>query len=709
DRRIRQESQFELVKRGAAKELTSVALNGKNQLARIHALWGMGQIGAKTNGNGPQFLALINLFTDPDAEIRAQAAKTLGALAMVNCDDELIRQLKDESPRARFFAAMALGKRRTSEAFAPLVKMVAANNDSDPFLRHAAIMGLVGCGTTSQVVELWKNDSRAVRLAAVVALRRKQEPRVEKFLADKDPLIVLEAARAIHDVPIEEALPALAAAAGVAIDMFFGSQASRNANDASAIVTQGAGDSDAFIRRVLNANYILGDALNAMQIATMATHSPSLKTMSDALLIEALDMLGNWGMPLNRDRVLGAWRPVVAHEIADAAMMLKTNLYPMLSAKSKLEFSDAVRGKVIETIGKLQIHDELTAVEKIADDADEHADLRVEALRALSALDYYDLPSLLVRLLNDSNQSVRSEARRLLVKINPQQALGELRKALEGGEVVERQQALAAIIELKSPEADAVLAAAMEQLLAGNVPEAMQLDLLEAVETRDSPKLKEQLEQYVAALAKDDPLAVYRVALYGGNAEAGEKIVRESQELSCKRCHKFGHGAGGVGPQLTFIGKQLRERFSAEGHISTESTRVDSESSNSPGAQAHAKSTNDAIDRKVREYLLEAVVLPSKTIAKGFETVIVLTDDGHQHSGVLQAEDEKQLRLITPQGIVETVDKSAIEQRSKGLSAMPADLVNHMTRRQLRDLVEFLANLNGQLAEPELPEGAAKN
>ena len=271
DRRVRQESQFELAKRSAAKELTNVALNGKNQLARIHALWGMGQIGAKASCKGPQVLALINLFADPDAEMRAQAAKTLGELASVNCDDELIRQLKDENPRARFFAAMALGKRKTSEAFEPLLKMIAANNDEDPFLRHALIIGLVGCGTTSQLVDLRKDDLRAVRLAAVVALRRKQELRVKNFLADKDPLVVLEAARAIHDVPIEEAIPALAdTIESGAISMFAELPDGPQSFDPNAVVTQGAGNADAFFRRLLNANYILGREDNALHVAAIS-------------------------------------------------------------------------------------------------------------------------------------------------------------------------------------------------------------------------------------------------------------------------------------------------------------------------------------------------------------------------------------------------------------------------------------------------------
>ena len=86
-------------------------------------------------------------------------------------------------------------------------------------------------------------------------------------------------------------------------------------------------------------------------------------------------------------------------------------------------------------------------------------------------------------------------------------------------------------------------------------------------------------------------------------------------------------------------------------------------------------------------------MLPSKTIAKGFETVIVIADDGRQFSGVFQSETDSELRLITPEGRPIVIPKKTIEERRTGPSAMPADLVKHMTKRQLRDLVEYLASL----------------
>ena len=60
--------------------------------------------------------------------------------------DTLIGRLSDDSPRVRFFAAMALGKLGRSEAVGPLLELLRDNADKDPYLRHAAVMGLVGSG-----------------------------------------------------------------------------------------------------------------------------------------------------------------------------------------------------------------------------------------------------------------------------------------------------------------------------------------------------------------------------------------------------------------------------------------------------------------------------------------------------------------------------------------------------------------------------------
>lgn len=94
-----------------------------------------------------------------------------------------------------------------------------------------------------------------------------------------------------------------------------------------------------------------------------------------------------------------------------------------------------------------------------------------------------------------------------------------------------------------------------------------------------------------------------------------------------------------------------------------------------------------------REYLLDAVVTPDKAIAKGFEPVVILTNDGKQVAGTFRDEDDLQIRLITAEGNLVSVKKSDVDERARGKSAMPEDLVKKLTKFELRDLVEYLSSL----------------
>ena len=70
-----------------------------------------------------------------------------------------------------------------------------------------------------------------------------------------------------------------------------------------------------------------------------------------------------------------------------------------------------------------------------------------------------------------------------------------------------------------------------------------------------------------------------------------------------------------------------------------------------------------------------------------------LTESGQTKTGILKSEDANEVRLMTAEGRLIAVPKDQIDERRRGLSAMPADLVDKMSRAELRDLVEFLANL----------------
>src|SRR5262249_20840775 len=103
DMRVRQEAQFALAARGkdALPTLARSASKGTNQLARLHAVWGLGQVGRTDLA---AIGCLVDLLKDQDAEVRAQAVRCLrGCEAILESG-----LLRDAEPRVRFFAALAL-------------------------------------------------------------------------------------------------------------------------------------------------------------------------------------------------------------------------------------------------------------------------------------------------------------------------------------------------------------------------------------------------------------------------------------------------------------------------------------------------------------------------------------------------------------------------------------------------------------------------
>jgi quinoprotein glucose dehydrogenase len=62
-------------------------------------------------------------------------------------------------------------------------------------------------------------------------------------------------------------------------------------------------------------------------------------------------------------------------------------------------------------------------------------------------------------------------------------------------------------------------------------------------------------------------------------------------------------------------------------------------------------------------------------------------------TGVLKFEDAKELKVMTAEGALVTVKKEDIDERRTAKSAMPEDVVQKLSKRDVRDLVEFLAGL----------------
>ncbi len=197
----------------------------------------------------------------------------------------------------------------------------------------------------------------------------------------------------------------------------------------------------------------------------------------------------------------------------------------------------------------------------------------------------------------------------------------------------------------------------LDRLVAGQAPAEIQLDLIEAAAKRTGPEFRDKIKKYESTKPQGDPLSPFLEVLAGGDRERGRRLFTSRADIECVRCHKVralgGEPTGGeVGPELAGVGARLS-----------------------------------------RTNLLESIVNPNKQIAQGFESVVIATSDGKVQTGILRGEDAREVRLMTAEGKSLAVPKDSIEDRKRGPSAMPADVAAKLNRKELRDLIEYLASL----------------
>ncbi|MDH4088899.1 MAG: heme-binding protein [Cyclobacteriaceae bacterium] len=521
DMRIRQKAQFELTKRGSLEIFKRAIAQRDNQLARIHGIWGIGQLASKDRTSTA---SLIDLLKDSDPEIIAQAAKIIGDVKYAEAASQLIPLLSHQYPRAVFFGTQALGRIAYPEAVDPIIKMLERNNDEDIYLRHAGVLALTRIGKEDAVTALADNPSRALRIAAVLVLRRMQSEKVSLFLQDSDEYIVTEAARAINDdLSIEAALPALAATLGE----------KRFSNEA-------------LLRRGINACLRVG---GEKEMDLMISFSKRIDIPAH-IRAEALATLGGWPNPSTLDRVDGRLRGKIERDPTVATTKASA------MAGSLLQNKDAdILVATAQMLSTLGIKDYNASFVKIMQ---QHSspEVRSAMLTALHKLKYDNIEAVITRGMNDKDMNVRTTAVGLLneLDITKENLPGIVDPIFKKGTVQEQQQLLRVLGEMPLAKSQPVLDGLIDQLAAKKLSPAITLDLTEAVDSTHSETL----------IAKLDPLRPtgnstegFLETLYGGDARRARRYFMENSTVQCARCHAI-RGAGGiVGPELTYIGDKL--------------------------------------------------------------------------------------------------------------------------------------------------------
>ena len=663
---VRQEAEFEMASRDtgdALGEFAAVLKYSKNQLARLHAVWGLGMVARTTLGTG--YPRLLRQVTDANVEVKRAAIEQLGYVVgdqenRVEIEEilaALSKTLTDPDARVQAATAVAYGKAlrrfplmlkplQENLLLYPLFDLLKSNDDKDPYLRHAVVMGLYYAAPNP--VELWnawtlskpKYDLPPVRMGVLLALRKHGSEKVAEYLNDDEARIRDEAARAVYDQRIEPGFPALAK------------------------LVNRPTHSDAIAYRSLAANFWLGTQEAAERIARFAGRIGE----PDHTRAFALHLLSEWANPPRRDPIMGVTMSLEKRDGAVAADALKEVGVGIFTG------SDAVRKEATQVVAKLGIKEFGPLMAALVRDAKNPVSVRAEALFAVESLRDPSTKELAELSLASDEARLRAAGRAVKSRLEPAAVLKELPALLKDDKtsLAEKQGAFAILAAVKSSEdADKLLDEWLDAAIAGKVPAEIILDVLDAAESRaNTPKLKlfaslkAKVEKYRAAQAKiaepqtGDKLAPYLESLAGGDAERGRNIFLNNSAVSCQKCHKLDGQGGEVGPQLNGIAAEKE---------------------------------------KDPRYLLESVVFPSAKIAKGFETVILLLTDERTVSGIIKSEDKQTIHLVTPENKEIVIPVKDVASRRTGPSAMPDDLHKKLSRRELRDVVEFLSSLKEPL------------
>ena len=524
DLRVRQKAQMELASRGSSSvSVFQKAIDQKeNQLARIHGIWGLGQL-AKSNKETVS-KSLNGLLADNDDEIKSQAAKIIGDQFIVGGENQLINLLNIQQPRAAFFAAQALGRNKVDAAVPALIKLIDANNDQDIYLRHAAVLALTRIGKEEAIASLSNSPSKALRTAAVLVLRRMASPKIAVFLNDSDEYIATEAARAINDD--ESIVPALPALAQTLSNQKF--------------------SSEALLRRAINACLRVGTSKEIDLLIQFAERSD----ISDVIRAEAIATLGSWADPSVMDRVDGRYRGKLDRNPQDVIAKIKTKI-PTFLKNSNAEVLVATA----KLLGELQIQDFRSEQTQLFVNHP-MVKVRLAQLNSLYTLKDPNLSLLVQKGMDDSDKSVRALSLSYLDKVQlTQMELPMItNNIMEKGSLQEQQQLLQAIAKMPAKNTNELLADLIQKMIQSKLPAGVKLDLIEAVEANNSKELVAQLD---ALKTKGTLTDEYKEVLFGGNIQAGYNIFARNQTAQCVRCHNVNGENGGVGPSLKGIASKL--------------------------------------------------------------------------------------------------------------------------------------------------------
>jgi putative membrane-bound dehydrogenase-like protein len=201
---------------------------------------------------------------------------------------------------------------------------------------------------------------------------------------------------------------------------------------------------------------------------------------------------------------------------------------------------------------------------------------------------------------------------------------------------------------------DDVGQALLDALAQNPARQSFRPDLIRPAFAATSESLRASVEKLLAELHQD--AAAQRAELErllpllsGGDIRRGQAVFH-STKAACNACHAIGYVGGRVGPDLSSIGKVRSDRD-----------------------------------------LLEAILFPSASLVRSYESVEVVLADGRSHNGVIRGDAGGEIVLATGPNQDLRIARLDIESiQPSTVSVMPAGLDKQLSEQELADLLAFL-------------------
>ena len=378
-----------------------------------------------------------------------------------------------------------------------------------------------------------KHRDPSVRLAATLVMRRRADPRLAKMLDDPSPKIVRAAASAISDVPVPDAMPALAESFDRVL------RATR----------EGGVHTGPTIRRMINANFRLGEA-EGLERLLQAVSSAGVP---EAMRREAFAAVSDWVQPSVRDRVIGHVRPIEppVRDLLVYQAALQKHLPGLLDSVPSM--SGEIR--TLANAYGVRFSDEVNLA--TLKDTGAPTGWRVLAFGQLvESEDMAVRDNAIALALDDRNRLLRAAAQPAVLARDAAEGQKLMTKSFRKGAIDVRQRTTAQLAELDSEWSEALLLEGL-QAYGNGLPRALEIDVLEAARTRDTDALYEAVEAIEANWDAEDPLDGWRGCMDGGDADRGRTIFISHWAAQCQRCHAIGGDGGEAGPNLQDVGGRM--------------------------------------------------------------------------------------------------------------------------------------------------------